>query len=150
MLPRQTVTSILGYAESHVLWQHCCLHPPTFNDEVNVFWRALSGHEADSEGVSPGWSSVEPTWVALLYVVMGIAVHQMDDIQASKCGLSDGEYADGLRRAAKELSSSSSGPSGPAQRFCDGGRGRSLCWIVHDTTLHVDRSGYCDTIPMRS
>jgi len=91
LLPQNTVVSILAYAESHVLWQHCCIHPPTFNKEVDAFWDAIV-HEPSSGGVSAGWASVEPTWIALLYVVMGIAVHQMDEYHAVRCGLSDGQY----------------------------------------------------------
>ena len=91
LLPRNTVVSILAYAESHVLWQHCCIHPPTFNKEVDAFWDAIA-HGLGSGGVSSRWTSVEPTWIALLYVVMGIAVHQMDEHHASRCGLSDGQY----------------------------------------------------------
>jgi hypothetical protein len=90
LLPRSTVTSILAYAESHVLWQHCCIHPPTFKKELDAFWDAIAAHESDSAGISAGWASIEPTWIALLYVVMGIAVHQMDEYHASRCGLSDG------------------------------------------------------------
>ena len=90
LLPRNTVTSILAYAESHVLWQHCCIHPPTFNKEVDAFWNAIA-HDPDRGGVSLGWASVEPTWIALLYVVMGIAVHQMDEYYAARCGLSEGQ-----------------------------------------------------------
>jgi hypothetical protein len=92
LLPRNTVTSILAYAESHVLWQHCCIHPPTFKKEVDAFWDAIAAHGSDSEGISAGWASIEPTWIALLYVVMGIAVHQMDEYHAAGCGLSDGRY----------------------------------------------------------
>jgi hypothetical protein len=92
MLPRETVATILSYAETHVLWQHCCIHPPSFNKEVDTFWRAISTSGTDINGISSGWSSVEPTWVALLYVVMGISVHQMDREQALACGLSEGEY----------------------------------------------------------
>jgi len=90
LLPRNTVTSILAYAEFHVLWQHCCVHPPTFNKEVEAFWNAIAAHGSTSDGVSAGWASIEPTWIALLYVVMGIAVHQMDEYHAAGCGLSDG------------------------------------------------------------
>jgi len=98
LLPRNTVTSILAYAECHVLWQHCCIHPPTFNKEVDAFWNAIA-HEPDRGGVSVGWASVEPTWIALLYVVMGIAVHQMDEYYAARCGLSEGQSDDQLEQA---------------------------------------------------
>ena len=89
LLPRPTMNSILAYAESHVLWQHCCLHPPSFNKEVETFWIAMSGDAGNTEG--RGWAAIEPTWIALLYVVLGISVHQMDEGHASRCGLSYGQ-----------------------------------------------------------
>jgi hypothetical protein len=97
LLPRHIVTSILAYAESHVLWQHCCIHPPTFNKEVDAFWAVFAGHDTNTGGVPAGWTSVEPTWIALLYVVMGISVHQMDDLYAARCGLSEGQYGSYMR-----------------------------------------------------
>jgi hypothetical protein len=80
LLPRPNVTAVLTFAESHVLWQHCCVFFPRFWTEVDAFWVAIS----------ESWSKVEPTWVALLYTVMGIAVHQMTDEDAGRCGLSEG------------------------------------------------------------
>lgn len=91
LLPRHTVNSILTYAEIHVLWQHCCIHPPTFSKEVDAFWGVIVGHETAEDWISGGWASLEPTWIALLYVVLGIAVHQMDERNASRCGLSEGK-----------------------------------------------------------
>jgi hypothetical protein len=92
LLPRPTMTAILAYAETYGRWQHCCVHFPSFNREVDAFWLAISTHDASDNGVPSGWATIEPTWIALLYVVMGIAVHQMDSQQASICGLSDGAY----------------------------------------------------------
>lgn len=91
LLPRPTVTAILSYAESHVLWQHCCIHPPSFSMEVETFWDAISGNGSIADLKSQGWGTVEPTWIALLYVVLGISVHQMNAEHATRCGLSEGK-----------------------------------------------------------
>jgi hypothetical protein len=81
LLPRANVTVILNFAENHMLWQHCCVFFPSFWAEVEAFWDAIS----------VSWSKVEPAWVSLLYTVMGIAIHQMTDEDAGRCGLSEGK-----------------------------------------------------------
>lgn len=90
LLPRSTVTAILRFAEVHCSWQHCCVYFPYFEQEVDAFWRTISPASEDQGLPSGGWSAVEPTWVALLYVLMGIAVHQMTTDQAITCGLAEG------------------------------------------------------------
>jgi hypothetical protein len=82
LLPESNVTLILKFAEEHVLWQHCCIFFPDFWREVDLFFQTIS---------TRGWNSVEPSWIALLYVVLGIAIHQMSNEEASKCGLEEGE-----------------------------------------------------------
>lgn len=92
ILLSSTVKKILKFAESHVSWQHCCVHFPDFWIEVDQFWIALDGPLDEWIGSSSGWATVEPTWIALLYSIMGIAVHQMDESDANRCGLSEGNF----------------------------------------------------------
>ncbi|ORY20999.1 hypothetical protein BCR39DRAFT_570435, partial [Naematelia encephala] len=83
LLPRRVVHSILSFAERQVAWQHCCVFFPTFWLEVDAFWSTVKA--------SGSWERVEPSWVALFFVLQGIAVHQMTDNDALACGLAEGE-----------------------------------------------------------
>ena len=82
LLPRTHVDAVLNFAQTHGLWQHCCVFFPRFRQEVDDFWEATRTDVA--------WLRIEPTWVALLYAVLGIAVHQMDTEDAIQCGFADG------------------------------------------------------------
>ncbi|KAK1921103.1 CND05990-like protein [Papiliotrema laurentii] len=83
LLPRANVNAILRFAEGHGLWQHCCVFFPRFFREVERFWETIQQDDT--------WAAVDPTWVALLYTLLGIAVHQMSPEQAAACGLSEAD-----------------------------------------------------------
>lgn len=68
------------------------MHFPDFWKEVDQLWTVLEDSSLGSDDGSEGWDRVEPTWVALLYTIMGIAVHQMDASDVLRCGLTEGEY----------------------------------------------------------
>lgn len=87
LLPKSIVDRILSFAETDVLWQHCCIFFAQFREEVEDIWRTF---EEEQSRLRDGWSRIEPTWIALLYVVMGIAVHQMSEADAVASGLSEG------------------------------------------------------------
>jgi hypothetical protein len=80
LLPRENVQSILRFAEQGG-WQHVCVFFPRLWEELEAFYTA----------VSVSWDLVDPTWVALLFVLKGIAIHQMTDRDAEACGLAEGD-----------------------------------------------------------
>lgn len=84
LLPESHIRAILRFAEAQGLWQHCCVLFSRFWTELDAFIEAIQGDET--------WAKVEPTWVALLYTLLGIAVHQMSEQDATTCGLADGEF----------------------------------------------------------
>ncbi len=87
LLSRTNVRAILKFAEEQVNWQHCCVFFPDFWQEVEAFWMVL-GYSDGS-----GWCRIEPTWIALLYTLQGIAVHQMTNDDAEACGLTEGRVS---------------------------------------------------------
>ena len=126
LLPRPNVHAILSFAADHVQWQHCCVFFPTFWLEVEAFWKSMES----------GWGRVDPTWIALFYVLQGIAVHQMTDEDALQCGLAEGGSEYGRSRL---MSSRSLHPPERPDFRC---RGRTLSWTVSQLSYHLDRPSH--------
>ncbi|WVR06178.1 hypothetical protein IAU60_003208 [Kwoniella sp. DSM 27419] len=85
LLPQHIVEAILTFHDEHVYWQHACIYSPRFRDEVDAFYATLRRDQAQ------GWARVDGAWLALFYVLQAIAVHQMDDAQAVRCGLNEAD-----------------------------------------------------------
>lgn len=68
LLPRKSLDYLLVFAKDVITWQHACIHTPTFQRECEAFFML-----PDAER----WSWTDPLWLALLFVVQSIAVHQM-------------------------------------------------------------------------
>lgn len=64
---------------------------PYLWQEMDEFWNVMKD---DRGSISPeNLERVEPTWLALIYSVMGIAVHQMNKADALAAGLSQGAFS---------------------------------------------------------
>ncbi|SPO28221.1 uncharacterized protein UTRI_04619_B [Ustilago trichophora] len=78
----------VGVAKEIGAWQHCCVHFPTFEKEVEAFvaiTMAEKGNVDDTE--YDGYRAIDPAWLSLFYVICGIAIHQMSEEEGAFCGL---------------------------------------------------------------
>lgn len=61
---------------------------------MDTFWSIVDPAvgSLDDGDLESRWCRLDGTWIGLLYVLMGIGVHQMSEADALACGLSDGAY----------------------------------------------------------
>lgn len=94
-MPPPIVKGVIYIAREFGAWQHCCVHFPTFEREVEAFLTITadtitadnsitSGHANDP---FEGWRAIDPAWMALFFVICGIAIHQMSPDEGLDCNL---------------------------------------------------------------
>lgn len=89
MLSSPAVRRLVEVAKEIGAWQHCCVHFPTFEREVDAFVAiamADTGNTDDDAGYD-GYRAIDPAWLSLFYVICSIAIHQMSEEEGSFCGL---------------------------------------------------------------
>ncbi|KAN0065910.1 hypothetical protein ACQY0O_001043 [Thecaphora frezii] len=108
-LPAASIRPVIRLAKEIGAWQHCCVHFPTFEREVEAFlvmvgndhhgqespasWppgQARRGHVPD-EANRNAWSMIDPAWLSLFFVIVSIAIHQMCAEESRDCGIQSGE-----------------------------------------------------------
>ncbi len=87
-LSPSAIRGIVGIAKEIGAWQHCCVHFPTFEREVEAFLAiAVSGSLKGQGSDFEGFRAIDPAWLSLFYVLCSIAVHQMSEEEGSHCGV---------------------------------------------------------------
>ncbi|EPQ31060.1 uncharacterized protein PFL1_01249 [Pseudozyma flocculosa PF-1] len=95
-----SIRAIVKMARDIGAWQHCCVHFPTFEREVDAFLDIVlddSGDDHESQGgkvaelAKEAWSVIDPAWLSLFFVVCSIAIHQMSADECRECGVESGE-----------------------------------------------------------
>lgn len=82
------IRRIVAVAKEIGAWQHCCVHFPTFEREVNAFVAIVVPDVGKPEFPdNEGYRSIDPAWLSLFYVICSIAIHQMSEEEGSFCGL---------------------------------------------------------------
>lgn len=79
------IRRIVGVAKEIGAWQHCCVHFPTFEREVEAFVAIAVPEEGNIE--YEGYRAIDPAWLSLFYVICSIAIHQMSEEESAYCGL---------------------------------------------------------------
>lgn len=96
MLSPSAIRRIVGVAKEIGAWQHCCVHFPTFEREVEAFVGIAVPEEGNSE--YEGYRAIDPAWLSLFYVICSIAIHQMSEEEGAYCGL--GSETERMRSAS--------------------------------------------------
>ena len=105
-LSAQSIRAIIGVAKEIGAWQHCCVHFPTFEREVEAFLTiAMDASHTDPQDTSTTskqekggrnpdcWAVIDPAWMSLFFVILSIAIHQMSPEESNQCGIgSVGEF----------------------------------------------------------
>lgn len=89
MLSSQAIHRIVGVAKEIGAWQHCCVHFPTFEKEVEAFVAIAIPEKSNAadDATFEGYRAIDPGWLSLYYVICSIAIHQMSEEESSFCGL---------------------------------------------------------------
>lgn len=94
-MPLATVQGIVYIAKEIGAWQHCCVHFPTFEREVEAFLTITGGDLVSAgrqENDFEGWKAIDPAWMALFFVICSIAIHQMSPEEGMQCSLKGESY----------------------------------------------------------
>ncbi|SNX85319.1 uncharacterized protein MEPE_04028 [Melanopsichium pennsylvanicum] len=87
-LSPSAIRRIVGVAKEIGAWQHCCIHFPTFEREVEAFLAITKPDKGDPEDASlESYRAIDPAWLSLYYVICSIAIHQMSEEEGAFCGL---------------------------------------------------------------
>ncbi|TKY89827.1 hypothetical protein EX895_001124 [Sporisorium graminicola] len=93
------ILRIVAVAKEIGAWQHCCVHFPTFEREVEAFVAIAVPEEGITE--YEGYRAIDPAWLSLFYVICSIAIHQMSEEESAYCGL--GSETERMRTASALL-----------------------------------------------
>lgn len=93
------ILRIVSVAKEIGAWQHCCVHFPTFEREVEAFVAIAVPKEGNTE--YEGYRAIDPAWLSLFYVICSIAIHQMSEEESAYCGL--GSETERMRSASALL-----------------------------------------------
>ena len=79
---------IVAVAKEIGAWQHCCVHFPTFEREVEAFMAITMPEKSNADDRDyEGYRAIDPAWLSLFYVICSIAIHQMSEEESAYCGL---------------------------------------------------------------
>lgn len=82
------IRRIVAVAKDIGAWQHCCVHFPTFEKEVEAFLAIAIPDQGNTQAHDfDGYRAIDPAWLSLFYVVCSIAIHQMSEEEGSFCRL---------------------------------------------------------------
>ncbi|CBQ68298.1 conserved hypothetical protein [Sporisorium reilianum SRZ2] len=93
------ILRVVAVAKEIGAWQHCCVHFPTFEREVEAFVAIAVPEEGNTE--YEGYRAIDPAWLSLFYVICSIAIHQMSEEESAYCGL--GSESERMRSASALL-----------------------------------------------
>lgn len=100
ILSPAAVRRIVGVAKEIGAWQHCCVHFPTFEREVEAFLAITLPDRENSDDIGyESYRAIDPAWLSLYYVICSIAIHQMSEEEGAFCGLGAAE-AERMRLAS--------------------------------------------------
>ena len=77
------ILRIVAVAKEIGAWQHCCVHFPTFEREVEAFVAIAVPQEGNTE--YEGYRAIDPAWLSLFFVICSIAIHQMSEEEGTYC-----------------------------------------------------------------
>ncbi|SAM84389.1 uncharacterized protein UBRO_05635 [Ustilago bromivora] len=82
------IRRIIAVAKEIGAWQHCSVHFPTFERELEAFLAiAVFDHGGSDSHDFEGYRAIDPAWLSLFYVVCSIAIHQMSEEEGAYCCL---------------------------------------------------------------
>ncbi|KAJ1024389.1 hypothetical protein NDA18_004556 [Ustilago nuda] len=81
------IRRIVAVAKEIGAWQHCSVHFPTFERELEVFLATVFDHGGSDSHDFEGYRAIDPAWLSLFYVVCSIAIHQMSEEEGAYCCL---------------------------------------------------------------